>query len=598
MNLSQKKNEPVHIEDILNVFHDIENSITEMHKNSSQVFLQLNDFLKEYYKKNSIVSANATQIFDTIVGKKESNLNDELNGIFNELGKYKTGTENELVANLNIYNQLNNKIDYISLVIRNFKQDLTTLKFLISNYKLISNNENTDSDSFENIKKWEKTLIHIHPWLAAVGKLITNLSIYLGALYTNTKTYSQNSVNKNFSFYEELKSALAIVNKKNIESKNFIPILKEKINSSAESISNIITHLQYHDIIRQKVEHIQLSHAKIIMSLKEDIGNSDNELLTEDDDKFSLISDIAGLQAAQLILITKEYQKALEVISNNFQKMADDLTTVSTITHDFSFDANNSETTLIKVVQERLDKSLLLLDEYNSSSFNQELVTVKEQILDIYKTASNRVLIPLEELGSPRNIFRNNNTELNKDTEHKPSVLLQITALANDIIEKKDDLQEELELVFKLSEKFLVETDSNGFRSNLEKEQIRIMVSISKTLDRLDDEGKQLDSVLLQNLTIKKDIINKLKETINHADYYELFEKVLSVIIEQLNILNNRLRHESSITDRLEKGTNLKEIEALYTVASERIIHQKIIDGDNRIELSDNPATDDEMELF
>jgi hypothetical protein len=598
MKLSQKKNDPVCIEDILNVFHDIEISITEMHKNSSEVFLQLNDFLKEYYKKNSIVSANATQIFDTIVGNKESNLNDELNVIFNELEKYKTGTENELDANLNIYNQLNNKIDYISLVIRNFKQDLTTLKFLITNHKLISTNENTDSISFDNIQRWEKTLVHIHPWLTAVGKLITNLSIYLGALYTNTKIYSQNSVNKNFSFYEELKSAIALVNKKNIESKNFIPILKEKINSSAESISNIITHLQYHDIIRQKVEHIQQSHAKIIISLKEDAGNYDKTLLTEDDEKFSLISDIAGLQAAQLILITKEYQKALEVISNNFQKMADDLTKVSTISHEFSFEANNSENTLIKVVKERLDKSLLLLDEYNSSSFNQELVTVKEQILDIYKTASGHVLIPLEELGSPRNIFGNISPDYQNETENKPSVVFQITSLANDIIEKKDDLQEELELVFKLSERFLVETDSNGFRSNLEKEQIRIMVQISRTLDRLDEESKQLDSVLLQNLTIKKDIINKLKETINHADYYELFEKVLNEIIEQLNILNNRLRHEGNITDRLEKGTNLKEIEALYTVASERIIHQKIIDGDNRIELTDNQASDDDMELF
>ncbi len=370
----------VKIEELISVFHDIETKIGTLHQNSSQVFLQLNEFLKDYFKKNSIVSANATQIFDTILGNKEISLTDELNHIFGSLQKYKTATENEIDANLGTYTQINSKINYVSLLIRNFKQDLITFKFLTTNFRLISNNESFKSASLESVKNWDNALVNIQSWLTEIGKEVGSLSFSVNSMHNNTKVYSQNAINKSFSFYKELESAIEIVNRKNLESESYIPILKEKINNSAGNISDIIKHLQYHDIIRQKVEHIQHSHFKIIASLNKEMPASELNAEKENEKLFSLIADISGLQAAQLILITKEYQKALEVISANFQNMTDDLSAISTISHEFSFEDENSDTTLIRHVQERLDRSLRLLDEYNSNPLNEELLTLKQQI--------------------------------------------------------------------------------------------------------------------------------------------------------------------------------------------------------------------------
>jgi len=583
----------VQIGELLNVFNNIDCRISELHLNSSQVFLQLNDFLKDYYKKNTIISANAAQIFDTIAGNNESCLTCELNAIFKEFENFKEETDNEFDTNISINTQLNNKINYLSLLLRNLKQDLTTLKFLTTNFKIIS-----DNVSIQSVQKWEKIIFDIHPWVSEIGKEIVALSFKFGELHKNTKSYSQNSVNKNLSLNEELKSAIALVSKKNLESKNYIPVLKEKITSSSISIANIITHLQYHDIIRQKIEHIQQSHLKIIASLKDDFYNKDDNKVREDDKIVSLIADISGLQAAQLILISKEYQKALEVISKNFQKIADDLMTVSTISHEFSFEADNSDTTLIRLVKERLDKSLLLMDEYNSNSFNNEVLTIKKQISDILNNANKNIIIPIESTEFFNIILEGASEEKRKALEGKPSIVGQIASLAGDIIEKKNDLQNELLNVKKLSEKFSIEDDFNGFRSKLEKEQIRIMVGISKTLDRLDKESKQLDSVLLQNCSIKKDIIDRLKETLYQADYYELFEKVLNVIIEQLNAMNNRLKIEGSKKNKSNKVKNLKEIETYYTVASERIIHQKVINEDEEMDLPQDQKEEEDLELF
>lgn len=595
---SIQNNTFVHIEELLNVFNDIDIRIRTLHQNSSQVFLQLNDFLKDYYRKNSIVSTNAAQIFDTIAGNKESCLTCELNEIFNEFEDYKSRTDDEIERNLVIYNQLNIKLDAISLLIRNIRQDLLTLKYLTANFKIISNNEAFGKRSVECINKWEKTLVSTLPWLTEIGKETSCLSMSLGNLYESTKLYSQNSVNKNFSLLEELKSTILLVNKKNLESKNYIPVLKEKLKSSSDFIENIITHLQYHDIIRQKIEHIQQSHLKIITSLKEDIASSGREIIKEDEKIIQIIADISGLQAAQLILISKEYQNALDVISGNFQKIADDLTTVSTISHEFSFEAENSDTTLINLVKERLDRSLLLLDEYNSNTFNKELSSFKLRISDMHGVANERIISLIEWMEFSDLIIDENDLSEQEFNEGKPNIILQIDSLANDIIEKKDELQRSLSDILKLSEKFPVEINQNGFRSQLEKEQIRIMVSISKTLDRLDKESKQLDTVLTQNCCIKKDIIDKLKATLNQADYYELFEKVLNAIIEQLNSMNALLRTEGNDSNKTDKIRNLKEIEAYYTVASERVIHEKVINEDKEIDLSNVHKSDEDLELF
>jgi DNA integrity scanning protein DisA with diadenylate cyclase activity len=96
----KRNNTIVHIEELLSVFHDIDSRIMELHENSSQVFLQLNEFLKDYHRKNSIVSNNATQIFDTIAGNKETCLTCELNHIFNDFENYRNETDNELEMNL------------------------------------------------------------------------------------------------------------------------------------------------------------------------------------------------------------------------------------------------------------------------------------------------------------------------------------------------------------------------------------------------------------------------------------------------------------------------------------------------------------------
>jgi len=96
-------------------------------------------------------------------------------------------------------------------------------------------------------------------------------------------------------------------------------LIKEKTTECSSCFAQIITNLQYQDIINQRVEHIQSSHQELI---------DDLELLERDFEhthihikakSFMRFRDITGLQTAQLIHTNKLYRLAIENIIQGFK---------------------------------------------------------------------------------------------------------------------------------------------------------------------------------------------------------------------------------------------------------------------------------------
>lgn len=596
--MTEKREQKELLEDLINVFIEIDGRIKMLHNDSSTVFLQLNSYLKDYYKKYGIISKNVTQIFDTTIGSEGKSLSTEFDQIYKELREYKSSTEKENLSNLNLLGQLNSNVNYVSVIIRNFKQELTTFIFLTTNFRLISNNENFDRSSNETINHWEKIALQIQASLSKLSKAFENLKAKTNALNNDSQSFYDDSISQIFSFFEDLKTSSILINKKERESNTHLSILKKKMENSKNSIGNIITHLQYHDIIRQKIEHIQTSHMNIVESLKKDIeAHAHTDNAEEKNAKFSLISDISGLQAAQLILISKEYQKALEVITQNFQIIGGDLTSVSNISNDFSFEGKNSDTTITSGIKKKLDNSILVLDAFNLTQFNSDLFKLLKEFDDIYSIWENDILQPLKEFDTLASNIEDESNSVNK-AQTSPSIMYQLGSLAKDIVGKRDEMNREIDHMMKFSSKIITGKNQDELGSFLEKEQIRLMVKISKILERLDSENLQLDELLKQNNSLSKDIIHRLEDTINYVDYYELFDNVLKEIIQSLNAINDRLidgEHRPTEYDKIE---NLKEIEALYTVASERIIHNNVIEGKGHMDIPEQEEDSDDIELF
>ncbi|MCK4920663.1 MAG: hypothetical protein KAS71_06430 [Bacteroidales bacterium] len=579
-------------EGLIGTFYDIDSRISKLHTHSSEVFLHLNSYLKEYHKKSKIISENASGIFEAIAGDKESNLVTELDVLLGELDSYQNKTEKDNSKDAELLKSLLGKLDYTIVIVRNFKQDLLTLQYLITNYKLAYKFQNTNKELDTTIKEWEILIYEIIFWMSKKEIEIASLRKKIIEVKKITETGKEQSSINIDNLARSLKSTNSIVFKKNKESKHNFAILKEKIKSFSESIGNIITHLQYHDIIRQKIEHVQESHLNIIESLgteTESEKTSDNKKNT---DLNYQIADIVGLQAAQLILVSKEYQNAIEVITSNFQKIASDINDISLISTNFLFEEQNSDVTLLKRIKDNLDEGILLLDNNVSGIISAELKNINKTIDTISTQMQEKSIKQFKEIGEK---------DISKyvPDNQKNNIITQIGTMISDILEKNIVIETRLDEILEISKFIPKSVGDDGLGSQLEQEQIRLMVKISRILGNLDIDNNMLDSVLKQNATLNEEIIGKIEATINKEEYYKLFEDVLKEVIEKLNTINLTFKPEAPLSDDMKDSGEMEKIEKLYTVKTERMVYDNIKEGDPDKDITEiQEEIDGDLELF
>ena len=73
---------------------------------------------------------------------------------------------------------------------------------------------------------------------------------------------------------------------------------------------------------------------------------------------------------------------------------------------------------------------------------------------------------------------------------------------------------------------------------------------------------------------------------------------LLKQVISRLNSINHRFRQASSTESAETKAENLKDIKTTYTMESERIVHDKVVSGQNGSDTPVSQNTEDDIEFF
>jgi hypothetical protein len=293
-------------------------------------------------------------------------------------------------------------------------------------------------------------------------------------------------------------------------------------------------------------------------------------------------------------MVSKEYQNALDVITRNFQVIGNDLMTISNISSDFSYKDSNSEITLLKQIRNQLDEGIILLDLNNFRGMNMKFQSAGKKLDDIAELIRKEIHEPLGSLNKFEGAFTNENSEASS----KPNVVNQIFSLARDINSLNLDVSNRVEELLKLSVRLNSFDNMESWGSQLEQDRIKLMVNISRILDALDKDNEDLDNVLIQNRDLNNYILEKIGNVINKVDYYNYFENIVEQVINHLNRINFKLRQDSP-DDSLENlADNLKEIKTTYTMESQRIVHDKVVSGNNGNDISSPGKKEDEIEFF
>jgi hypothetical protein len=572
------------LEEAISAFKEVDTRINSLLQCSADDFVILNAGFRNYnHKINEITEATGI-LFSSIINFDKSFLENyqdflktlakDLLGISKFTFKAETNTQ-----------KLIKDIGYASLHLHNLKQNLSTLKLLVTNIQLEPKYRglyqeliNIIATLYECSRNLELNIQGTQKRIKACTELIEDIK----------KTHFPSAIQETEKNLDRLKGFIGIQEFCSDYNENLQLLADKKSSSSAE----IITNLQFQDIVRQKIEHVQEMQNNLLNDLERFKTTTKN---AEDDKSKSVlkiiaqIRNIGSLQAAQLLHANSEYQKAIENITDRFEILdeifSDTIKIVSSLSlNEYSHDEN-------------------ILNELKKSQnyFELELDTLFEK--------NNKLEYMCKDISSKEELVSNTRKDILVAVNNCQTVIDRLKplslegrsskAIANpleQIIQSFNEIQENTAGI----DIFVKKSDEN--RINVFQTELReYFQTFSKLRDKIQPQLQKMHKNLSKNQTNSQEIIHKKEAVLKNEKlnlgsikYYDVFDKEIEEIISKLNKLIGKINFED-IQKELDLET-IEELQKLYTMESEREVHAQLTG--TSAPKPDNNSENDDIELF
>ncbi len=571
------------VNEAIDLFAEIDDRIVQLLKCSSEDFLSLNDHFKNYHKESKNLVKSASEIIQLITDSKISNT-------FSNLKKYcdsfssLTNLFTQHVEFLDVeIKKTTNKFESLNIVHNNFKQNILSLKLLLANFKVGDNSDELGKIfksieyKIENEKALvQKTDIYIEQFV--------NIAQESYIMLSNIKKENYQHLQK---LNDNIEVGFALFRKKYDEASKLFPALKELTDKNASNIAKIITNLQYHDIIRQKIEHIQRTHKDIVNDLRSFSDDDNSAILLHNKAKtFLKIRDVAGLQAAQLLHANKQYQMAIEEIGSNLEEIGNEMVTISSLCENLVGKSAQTKDYYLNNIVENLDNAL----NYNNKLSNfistikqhtQALSDKNHDFSDLYNQIHVEFLNIKQQFLT---IFNSPEIKMNNSTliEELLDLINETETQASHIGEIHNELAGKVEKLVNPKENFSDETNMLNSLYDLGR-------TIPGLIELLKISIQSIDEHLYFNTNTSLNVSDNIKNSIKKINYYDVFEKSCDKTIQELNSINLKLNHGSGL-ETVNRNENLKHLKDRYTMASEHLIHDQLTNITDISELSSKKA--------
>lgn len=588
----EQQNTVLSFKEIGNIFSDIDRKILLLHQCSYDDFVVFNTQLKNFNSQLHNIADNLRKILllnTTSNGGKsqfESLIDNFLESVDNIRLNYEL-----IIKEIERYKK---NINSLSVSIRNYKQNLLTYKYLLSNLNIRLIYLNPENLSFDDVPLINDQITILNDFSAKLKKnkdFLSELSMGLYSVIKNNSEVLQFIIRDLRDIWYKKEAYF-----------NDIEIcangMAAKISAASSDLGQIITHLQFQDIVRQRMEHIQQMHKEVI-DATEMFDDTEFNLLPGIRQARYIIQlrDIAVLQMGQLTQVNLQYQNAIEVITRTFVNIVENITD-ATLIYVVNF-VNGDKKNIFN------DQKLLQILQDTSSRYKQiqsdVLLSFKEldqvnEICDSYSENFSVIKTNHENLieFSLRLIEAIEKTELTADEKQNIIGHIQQLIINNRIFDDFDIFlkqNSEIKSNFVKCSKRLSEF-SKGEHPDSTTQQIILI------LEEILENSKKINEIYETNDKISNTLIENVFDAMQQVKYYDLFEKSVEEIVGQLNLIYEQIIGNNKRKVRPEVIDYFKE---LYTMEHERRVHSQVASGkifpDIGNQLKDNQSEND-VELF
>ena len=561
------------VEEIVSLFEDVDQKIQDLHQCSADDFLGLNAKFKNFYKESKSVSSDATTLLALFSHEQNEQLKEELTAGRTELQLSLDSMKEQQYETLRLVHDLGDAMSAYLFPLRHINNEFGILNMeliaLEVSFRTALLQNNFDTVGFQQmIRDWEEFVYDI----TETKKLSQSFLEECEYSLHHIELIGGRGLRSLVTLTELTEQGLILFDAKQKESNQNLPAIRAKSDSVAKSIADVITSLQYQDIIRQKMEHIQQAHVKLL------------------DDLQQIDLDKSALQAAQLLATNKEYQAAIEAIALHFRTIAKEMTSVASICRSTMNDNDDREqrSTITDLVDrfKRADALLArVLEVFPECS--REVLLIRDGASMLQKRIGGhvetffRLSTQVEVMLSP---YRKT---LGRHFEH---YMLQVDEMLSTMRRNMESVSVQNAILIKSIEG-LGRYAKKLAESELLWDYVQLNVKRSHSLsERLLNTEQESNALLRKIETTCRSISDETQAALAAVRYYDFFENVIAEIVRGLSSMSSRICAE---VDVAEHG-DMSAVRDLYTMESERKIHDQFT-GTNEEEA---PADDDDLELF
>jgi uncharacterized protein with PhoU and TrkA domain len=581
---------------IIDTLNTIDKKIGSLHTISSKDFLYFNKLLKEYYKHVKTISEANNNMADFF--------NKDLQEITERLKEknllQKKSIDDVKLKTLKVNDLLTitfSSFDLLIVPFNNYKQNLITLKYLLANLKLhltyidLANKPELQ----QSVTLLEKSIDSIHAKFEAVGNDsddLNNKILHLKDTSSLTKSLERTDA------VDQLKNVANDIKKLSFEEywpDNFMLDLNRRTQNCFANMGEIITNIQYHDIIRQKMEHIQLSQKELVKGLSDlEIAEFPEKYLEDQLNFVAKIPEIADIQVAQLLYTNKDYQTSIEKITSKLIEVGHEMKELNNIYLSLLQCNNQFEDTFMDQINEsqKLYGSFMI----QLAADWQKSTTVFGAINNLYVSLKQKFGNIFESEKSLRNEVRNFEKLLkangqNFGIELMSRLMILLTELqlnSNSLKNNLNNITQHVASLNKLFSTFQPDAKNQDLGDDALKELTQKLTDVKKIAK---DHGKI-------SIGISEEITSSLK----NIEYYHYFKQTVEEIVNHLNDINKKVNYDKLKTLVADDSELIKKLEKMYTMKSERDIHQQALEfGSSNIGITDeqnSSSFEDDIELF
>lgn len=551
-------------------------------------FLNIGAKLQEFYMQSQEMTEMSSKVVGLVTGEEISSSAKGLTEILQAL-------EDHLGSSEEHFSRISTILQQYMTTLTKASSQLDDLKMLILNLSMLGfftrvenahvfSNDTGFASLTDDVKKLSERIKEKSSQIKSKSEELLSM---IHQVLKNAEDSRKNQRDQARSMLDHTVSNNTILAKKNDDAMLSAKLIATKSQGITESIGDIVSSLQFHDITRQQIEHVK----EVLDYLTNTMAAGEHEVT----ELAAMMDEVCSLQIEQLNQSEADITSAVVKVIENLRNLTGSVAGIIEETQRVSWasdieglsfmeEIDSGITGVIKCLDENIREQMKLMETMTSLSdmVSEMSVFIKE----IEYMGQNLQLIALN--------ARIKAAHIGQDGASLDTISGGIYDLSKNSRGHTKNLSEMLGTIVDLAKGF--DADIAEIRHSQEEQVQEMMDNLQGIINSLHQVNDKVLTIITDMNTIGESLIADIQKSLGEFSVKERMEADIDRACETMDILLSEASKALPDDYLWDKDVYLKDLDTIYTMKSERDIHMRHKKNNEEADNACNEDTGDHSE--